>query len=234
MKNSRVLVIGDLHFPFHHRDSFSFLKAVKKKYKPDRVIQIGDEVDGHSWSFHDSDPDLLSPGQELSLAIDCISRLEKLFPVMDLIESNHGSLVYRKQKSNGLPIGFFKTYNEIYGVSDKWQWHYDLTIKLSDGTPVYFCHGKTAQVVKLSQSIGMSAVQGHYHEKFNVEYWANSLGLYFAAQTGCLVDDNSLAMAYNNTNLKRPILGSLIIVDGQPKMLPMILNKKGRWIGKIL
>lgn len=82
--------------------------------------------------------------------------------------------------------------------------------------------------------MGMSAVQGHYHEKFGVQYWANSLGLYFAAQTGCLVDDHSLAMSYNNTNLKRPLIGCLIIIEGEARTIPMVLNKRGRWIGKLV
>ena len=28
--NKRILVISDLHIPFHHRDSFDFLKEIKK------------------------------------------------------------------------------------------------------------------------------------------------------------------------------------------------------------
>lgn len=227
-------MIGDLHFPFQHIDTFRFLTAIKRKYKPDRVISIGDEVDGHSWSFHDSDPDLMSPGDELGEAKGFIHRLYKLFPRMDILESNHGSLIYRKQKACKLPRGFFKSYNEVYGVGDKWKWHTDLTVKLANGSPVYFCHGKSADVLKTSQSMGMSVVQGHFHEKFSVAYWGNSLGLYFAAQTGCLVDDDSRAMDYNNLNLKRPLIGSLIIIDGHVKLLPMVLDRKGRWIGKIV
>lgn len=188
----------------------------------------------HSISFHTADPDLHSPGEELRLAIGLIQRLHKIFPKMDILESNHGSLMYRKQKDSGLPSGFFKSYNEVYGIGNKWKWHRDLTIKMSNGSNVYFCHGKSADILKTSQSMGMSCVSGHYHEKFSVQYWANSLGLYFAAQTGCLVDDDSLAMEYNKTNLKRPLIGSLIILDGHVKLLPMVLDKKGRWIRKLV
>lgn len=229
-----MLTISDLHFPFCHPDTLPFLAAIKKKYRPDRIIQIGDEADGHAWSFHDPDPDLYSPGDELGHAQWWIKKLYKMFPVMDIMESNHGSLFYRKQKKAGLPKGIFKSYNEIYGVGRGWKWHFDLTITLSNGSPCYFHHGKSSDVLKTSQSMGMSAVQGHYHEKFGVQYWANSLGLYFAAQTGCLVDDHSLAMSYNNTNLKRPLIGCLIIIEGEARTIPMVLNKRGRWIGKLV
>ena len=43
-----VLVISDLHIPYHHPDAFKFLAALKKKYKPDLVVNIGDEIDQHS------------------------------------------------------------------------------------------------------------------------------------------------------------------------------------------
>ena len=65
MKHKSILVISDLHIPYHHRDSFEFLKALKKKYKPDLVVNIGDEIDCHALSFHDSNPDLPSAGDEL-------------------------------------------------------------------------------------------------------------------------------------------------------------------------
>ena len=60
MKYKSVLVISDLHIPYHHPDAFEFLKALKKKYKPDLVVNIGDEIDQHSISMHDSNPDLPS------------------------------------------------------------------------------------------------------------------------------------------------------------------------------
>ena len=56
-KDKRILVISDMHMPYHHPDSFAFLKAVKKSFDPTRIINIGDEVDNHGISFHDSDPD---------------------------------------------------------------------------------------------------------------------------------------------------------------------------------
>ena len=234
MGNSRILIIGDLHVPYHHVDAFRFLHAVREEYKPDRVIQIGDEVDFHAISFHTSDPDLLSPGDELESAIEKLQTLYKLFPEVDLLESNHGSLVYRKGKEHGLPRHVFKSYREVLKAPRGWRWHFDLTLKLSNNTQCYFHHGKTSDPLKLSHSMGMSAVQGHFHEKFSINYWGNSLGLHWQAFTGCLINDHSLAMNYNNANLKRPIIGSLIILDGWPRLLPLVMNKEGRWIGKLV
>jgi len=233
MSFKSILCISDLHIPFEHIDTLKFLTAIKKKYKPDKVVSVGDEVDGHAISFHNSDPDLFSAGEELERSILRLQPYYKLFPKVDILESNHGSLVYRKQKFHGLPRHVFKSYRDILEAPKGWKWHFELTLKMSDGNSVYFCHGKSANNLKLSQSMGISTVNGHYHEQFNIQYWANPLGLFWAMAVGCSVDDKSRAMDYNNTNLKRPIVGHAIILNGQPKLLPMVLNKDGRWIGKL-
>lgn len=232
--NDRILVIGDFHAPYEHPDAVSFLKAVKEKYSPTRVIQIGDEVDYHAISFHDHDPDLPSPGDELEQAIDSLGPLMKMFPKMDILESNHGSLVMRKAISNGLSRRFFKSYKEILGAPDGWNWHFEMTIKLPTGMDCYFHHGKSKNSLRVSQAMGMSYVGGHYHEDMNISYWGNPNQLNFAMQTGCLIDKDSLAMAYAKSNLKRPIIGACIIIGGVPLLLPMILDKKGRWTKKLL
>ena len=45
-------------------------------------------------------------------------------------------------------------------------------------------------------------------------------------------NEASLAFAYNKNTLERPIIGCGVILDGQPKLLPMILEKGGRWNGE--
>ena len=232
-KNKCILVISDTHFPYQHPDTILFLAALKSEYKFDRVVHIGDEIDGHAISFHNHDPDLISPSDEFQLSIERLQPLYELFPKVDVIESNHGSLVYRKGKALGLPRHVFKSYREILKAPKGWSWHFDLTITASDNMPIYFCHGKTSSPGRLSKSMGMKTVQGHYHEKFEIIYWANPTGLYWDMRVGCLVHDASRAFAYNNTNLQRPIIGTGIILDGQPKLMPMILDKRGRWIGKL-
>jgi len=80
MKNKRILVISDMHIPYHHKDSIKFLKEIKKQFKPDRIINIGDSLDFHAISMHDSNPDLYSAGQELTEARKYIKELESIFP----------------------------------------------------------------------------------------------------------------------------------------------------------
>jgi hypothetical protein len=233
-QNSKVLVISDQHFPYNHPDLIAFLKALDAKYKFDRVINIGDELDFHAISFHTHDPELLAPSDELKAAIARIKPLYELFPEMDLIESNHGSLVYRKGKFHGLPRHVFKSYREILGAPQGWKWHRDLTIKLPDGNYCYFHHGMSGKPGELSRRRSMCTVEGHFHSKFDITYWGNSRGLYWAMHVSCLIDDDSLAYAYNKTTIERPIIGCGSIIDSHPKLHPMILDKSGRWIGRLL
>lgn len=229
--NSRILLISDLHIPYHHQDAIAFLTHLKEKYNPTRVICLGDEVDGHALSFHDSDPDLPSAGDEIRQALPVIAELFKIFPKMDILESNHGSLVWRKAKVFGIPKHYIKSYNEVLGVDSGWKWSFDLTVDLPNGQKCYMHHGKTSNIIQLSQQMGMNATQGHYHETFKIDYWGNSTGLYWGMQCGCLIDDDKLAFNYNNVNIKRPIVGTGLIIDSMPVLEPMRLNSEGRWEG---
>ena len=228
-----VLIISDTHIPYHVPELMDFLKLLKKKYKPEKIIHIGDEVDKHAMSFHDSDPDLPSAGDELKLSLPVIKQLEDLFPHMDLVDSNHGSLVFRRALKHGIPKAYLRDYNDFLEVGKGWKWHDDLTIDTPLGK-VYFCHGKTADVLKLAQSMGMSCVQGHYHSSMGVRYYGNSLGLYFGLQVGCMIDNKSLAFRYNKVQKARPIIGCSVIYNGLPIIEPFIKDKSGKWVGKLL
>jgi predicted phosphodiesterase len=235
MQYKRVMVIGDLHIPYHHKESFAFLRALKKKYKGfDLVVNIGDELDQHAISMHDSDPDLPSAGDELKLAKKHVKDLEKIFPDMTLVDSNHSSLVYRRALKYGLPKAYLKHYNEFLGVSPtRWKWVQDLTITLNDGSRCFFTHGLSANVLQVAQKYGMNVCQGHYHSKASIQYFSNPDKLVWGAQTGCLTNQDSLAFSYAKNFKDRFIMSSLVIVDGQPRIHPMVI-KNGKWIGKIV
>jgi|TARA_B100000519_G_C14211570_1_gene422904 predicted phosphodiesterase len=231
--HERVLVISDLHIPYHHKDSFKFLEEVKKQFKPDTVINIGDLLDFHAISFHEHNPDLPSIGDELSIAKAHIKELESIFPVVTEVHSNHSSLVYRRAIKYGMSAQFLRPYGEFLGTK-KWQWVDDMVLKLSNGKKVYFTHGKSADILKVSQTMGMSAVQGHYHTKFCISYWANPDDLYWGMNVGCLINQKSMAFSYAKNFNTRFVLGCGIIINGVPRLLPMVLDNKGNWIKEIV
>jgi len=228
MANKRILVISDLHCPYQHIDSIAFLSAIKDKYNPDKIINIGDEVDNHAMSFHPSDQSLYSAGDELKAAREVIWELESLFPKMEVMEANHGSMADRKARRSGIPKEVLRPYKEVLDVKH-WNWHPKLTITLPNGQACYFHHGKSANSMTFLKDNGINCVQGHFHEKFNIQYHGNGERLIWTIATGCLIDDHSMAFAYNNVNLKRPIIGCSMIIDSQPLLIPLVMNKNGRW-----
>ncbi len=231
--NESILIISDLHAPYMHPDVVKFLAAVKKKYKPTRVVSVGDEVDKHAMSFHDSDPDLDSAGRELEEAIKCLEPIYKMFPKMDIMDSNHGSMVFRKAKHHGIPVAYIRDYQEVLRAPKGWTWHNDLFLQYKKNPPIYICHGIAANVMKVVEQRGVSVVQGHYHTTFGVGYISTPASLLFGLQVGCLIDKKSLAFAYDKINLKRPMLGIGMIVKGVAFPVPMQLNINGRWTGKL-
>ena len=231
--NKSILVISDMHIPYNHPDLLPFLRAVKKKYSPTRIICVGDEVDKHAMSFHDSDPDLMSAGDELQESIKTLKKIYKIFPKVDLVDSNHGSMVYRKGKAHGIPRKYLRDYGEVLEAPATWKWHNTLTLTLPNKQKLFVCHGQSKNGLKLASAMGMCTVQGHYHTEFNIQYGSSPAQLYWSMMTGCLIDDKSLAFHYNKVTPSRPIIGLGIIVDSQPRLIPMVLNKGGRWNGKI-
>ena len=233
MSFKRILVISDLHIPYHHQDSFDFLREIKKEFDPDFIINIGDMLDFHAISMHQHDPDLYSPGHELKVSRKFVNELESIFPKVIEVDSNHSSLVYRRALKFGMSKEFLKDYGDFLGTK-KWTWTDDITLTMSNGQRCFFTHGRSADILKVSQAMGMSAVQGHYHTKFVISWWANPDNLFFGMNVGCLINQKSMAFSYAKNFRTRFILGCGIILNGYPRLLPMVLNNGGRWIRKIV
>lgn len=232
-KNKSILIISDTHFPYHHPDTFDFLLAIKTKYKPNTVVHIGDELDYHALSFHPSDPNLMSAGCELDKGLESIQKLQSIFPKLELLESNHGSMVYRKALHHGIPKQVLKSYRQILNVGNGWTWHMDLTLKTSVGSDVFFHHSLGSNALRFSQQLGMNCVFGHHHNKFSIQHWTAGKERKWGMFVGCLIDLDSMAFAYGKNNLAKPIIGCGLIIDGEPKLAPMVQNESGRWIEKL-
>ena len=232
-KHKKILIISDLHLPYQRPDAFEFLKAIKKEYKPDTIISIGDLLDCSALSFHDSDPDLYSAGHELKKAKEYVKELESIFPKLVEIDSNHSSMIFRRALKHGLPRAYLKDYGEFLETK-KWKWVDDLVLTLPNKQRCLFTHGKSADVIKVSQIHSMNCVQGHFHSKFRIDYWANPDNLLWGMQVGCLIEQKNMAFHYAKNFKTKFVMGCGMIIDSIPKLMPMVLDNKGKWIGKIV
>lgn len=227
-----TLAIGDMHHPFAHPDTLPFLQAIRKKYKPTDIVCMGDEVDQASLSQYDKDPDGLSPGAELALAIERLQPFYKEFPVLKVCESNHTVRVYKQAFRAGIPEAFLKSYREWLQAPKGWQW----SARWEVGG-VLFEHGEPGTgplaAVKAAQSNMQSTVIGHVHSYAGISQVANFRDKVFGMNVGCLIGVDAYAFKYMKLNRSKPILAAGIIDDGEPQLIHMKLDKHQRWVGKL-
>ena len=147
---------------------------------------------------------------------------------MVLLESNHGSMVYRRAISRGMSRSFIKSYNDIWGVGKGWVWKEKYQINTDKGR-VLFAHQFCKDISKAVASYSQSCVQGHFHTTSEIKFSGNEFHLNFGMTVGCLVDVKSLSMNYMKLNLKKPVLSCGLITNGMPHLTPMYLRKNGSW-----
>lgn len=141
--------------------------------------------------------------------------------------------MYRRAKAHGLPVQFIKKYRDIlfpeHGAPG-WSWA-DAWVLSTPLGPVRFQHQVSGDFMLNASHERTSLVLGHEHGRFEVQYAASSNALYFGAYAGCLIDRKSMAFAYGKLTRRKPILGCMVITDGCPQLIPMLLSEENRWVG---
>ena len=202
------LIIGDLHTPFDLEEYFDFCVNLYKKYDCGSTLLIGDVVDSHASSYHESDPDGLSAGDELFWAKKRLQRWHTQFPHADLMMGNHDLIFARKAKSAGLSKSVLKPFEEIIECPT-WKCHYD-DIAL-DG--IIYSHGNVGDAAKKAVMNRISTVQGHLHSKGYVQHFVSIKDAIFGVQTGCGIDRHKYAMAYGKPFASKPVIGAAVILN---------------------
>lgn len=217
-RQNRVLVIGDLHEPFCLDGYLEFCKETYAKYNCNKVVFIGDVIDNHYSSYHETDPDGYGAGQELEYAISKLERWHKSFPNADCIIGNHCRLIRRKAFTGGIPKAWIKSYNEVLNVPT---WKFSERVVI-DG--VQYVHGESGKALKKAKDDMMSTAQGHRHTEMSVEWAVGANFKIFGCAVGCGIDHESYAMAYGK-NFKKPAIGCSVIFGGEIALnIPMPLG----------
>ena len=203
---TNVLVIGDLHEPFTLPGYRDFCIEQYKKYKCTHVIFIGDIVDNHAISYHESDADGMSAGDELDEAIESLKLWYKAFPKADVIIGNHDRLIMRKAFTGGIPRRWIMNYQDMFGVPG---WHFTERV-VYDG--VQYIHGEGGTARTKCKKDLMKTVQGHLHTQAYTEHIVGATFHIYGSQVGCGVDHHSYAMAYAK-NYGKPAIGCAVVLN---------------------
>lgn len=215
---ARVLVISDLHAPYENPKAISFLKSVKKEFKTDTVIIIGDEVDHHALSFHDHDPNEYSPAHEHLRAVEHLKPFYREFPRARIVVSNHTSRIFRRAFTSGIPRLFLRDYKDFLKAPKGWEWKDSWVID-----NVYYCHGDgfsggANAAYNAAKNNNQSTVIGHFHNDGGCRYFSSRENEIFALTVGCLIDFSKPAFDYSRKSSTRPTLGCGVVIDGTKGM----------------
>ncbi len=204
-----VFIIGDLHAPFIREGYLEWCRAQQEKWDCGTVVAIGDIVDQHSISYHESDPDGMSAGQELDATREQLAKVFAMFPTVDCLLGNHDLLVSRKARTAGLSQRHVKTIAEIYDAPPTWRFHHELEIN-----GITYQHGGAGgKADRIAQQSRRSTVQGHFHMESFVHHYVSDRDAIWGMQVGAGQDDKAYAMAYGRPFPRKSAIGAGVVLD---------------------
>ena len=205
-KENRILVIGDLHEPFCLDGYLDFCKQTYANYNCNKVIFIGDILDSHYSSYHETDADGMGGADELEFAIKKLKRWYKAFPKADVTLGNHDRIIIRKAQTSNIPSKWIKDFSEVL-ETPKWNFVTDVYY---DG--VRYVHGDKSGKPRMAARRDMvSTVSGHYHTDMYCEWFFGKTRAIFALAVGCGIDSKSYAMGYMQGGKKEAIGCGIVI-----------------------
>ena len=203
---NNILVIGDLHEPFCLDEYLDFCVEKYTEFNCNEVIIIGDCLDNHYSSYHETNVDGMSGGDELSLAIERMARWRDAFPVATVIIGNHDRMVMRKAQTSAIPSKWIKSYKEVLNVPE---WNF---VERYEKNGVQYIHGEGGTARTKCRADMMNTVQGHLHTQAYCEHYVGQNFRVFGMQVGCGINHESYAMAYAKYG-KKPAIGCGVVLN---------------------
>jgi hypothetical protein len=246
-KEMKVIVcVSDLQIPYHHGGAVDALANFIKRYKPDEVVSVGDEMDMQTISRWAKGTPLEYEGS-IAKDRDLTTRTLERLKVDHMIRSNHTDRLYntvmlRSPGLLGLPeltLPNFLRLNDI-GVE-----YHTKPYELAPGWLLF--HGDEGNVqptsgataLGLAKRSGMSVVCGHTHRMglthFTQSYYGSKPRTVWGMEVGCMMDFKYAK--YVKGGLFTWQLGfGVLFVDGQkvtPSIIPMNLDGSFVFEGKL-
>lgn len=203
-----ILVIGDIHEPFCKKGYLQFCMDVYERFACNKVIFIGDVIDNHYSSYHETDADGLGGMDELELAVYKLSKWYKAFPEADVIIGNHDRMIMRKAQSSAIPTAWIREYKDVLKTPN---WSFVESVVYNN---VKYIHGEGGTARTRMKGDMQSLVQGHLHTQAYCEWSVGANFRVFGMQVGCGIDDKAYAMAYAKANKKSAIGCGVVLSDG--------------------
>ena len=205
-----ILVIGDLHEPFCLDSYLDFCKEQYKVHECNQVIFIGDVIDNHFSSYHETygGNELMTGSDELEFAIKRIARWYQAFGDVGtkVIIGNHDRLIMRKAQTSAIPSKWIKSYKEVLEVPN---WEFVERYVQDD---VQYIHGEGGTARTKCRADMMNTVQGHLHTQCYTEHYVGQNYRIWGTQTGCGINFSEYSFAYAKAG-RKPAIGCVVVKD---------------------
>lgn len=215
-KANNILVIGDIHCPFDLDEYLDFCIEQYYKHSCTEVVFIGDVIDNHYSSYHETSSDGLGGADELELAIKRIARWRDAFPVATVLIGNHDRMVMRKAQSSAIPTKWIKSYKEVLEVPE---WNFVERYVKDD---VQYIHGEAGTARTKCRADMMNTIQGHLHTQCYTEHYVGQKYRIYGAQVGCGIDFKSYAMAYAKAG-KKPAIACMVVKENGTQPINILM-----------
>ena len=224
-----AVILGDIHFPFHDRETIRLALKYINKRKPDLIVQIGDLYDNFNYSRFYKSPDIISPRTEMvsarKLGVELWKELQAASPKAKCVQilGNHDRVRLEKLALNLAPplahlvvdkIMELLTFDKVTTLdSDR-----ESFSAMVQGEYVNFMHGCFSTTIAHARHYMSNVVLGHLHRgelmpfhHINKDLWALNVGY--------MGNPNAPVFNYTRTVLKDWTLGMGVIDIEGPKFL---------------
>ena len=214
-KEKRILVVGDIHSPFDLDGYLDHCKEVYRKHNCNQVVFIGDVIDNHYSSYHETDANGMGGADELERAIERLRPYCRAFPKADVLIGNHDRMVMRKAQTSAIPKKWIKAYKDVLETPG---WNFVDRVVYDD---VQYIHGEAGTARTKARADMMNTVQGHLHTQCYVEWFVGANFKIFGMQVGCGIDHDSYAMGYAKRG-KKPAISCGVVIGGHTAINEMM------------
>lgn len=220
----KIIVLGDVHFPFQHGKALAHAMQIIEKEKPDIVVQIGDLYDQYSASKFPRSLNLYTPKAEFELAreggIKMWADVHAAAPKAECFQltGNH-DVRAAKRIMEAWPAGehLIEPVMRQLFTFDGVKTIYDPTEELQIGS-ILFIHGYLGQLGAHRDYNQSNVVCGHTH-RGSVAYRAIAEKTLWELNVGLLGDPYSKALSYRPQKIHNWTLGIGIIDSYGPRFV---------------
>jgi predicted phosphodiesterase len=221
----KILIIGDVHFPFCDEAALSMIYAMIEKEKPSHVVQIGDLMDMLAQSRFPRSLNLMTPRVEMQMAreqsVEMWAKIKAIVPKAKLVQilGNHcvrplKQVIEKWPEGEDLVSGAFKdlyTFDGVITIFDSREEFY-----IDD---IAFIHGYRSKAGDHSKYMRCNVVTGHSHRGSTFFHQVNGVTKW-ELNAGYIADPFSAALSYRAQRMHDWTAGCGVIDEYGPRFVP--------------